>query len=114
VTAEVIAASDLQVIGMFGTGFDNADLEAAAAAGIPVNSTPGLAAMEVAYHALELALAVLRQTPVLRQILAIGHWRDATPLGTELVGKTVGIIGTSNIGQRFASLLAGFRMDVLA
>jgi Phosphoglycerate dehydrogenase and related dehydrogenases len=113
VTAEVIAASDLQVIGKLGTGIDNVDLEAAAAAGIPVTYTPGLNAMAVAEHALGLALAVLRQTPVLEQILADGHWRDATPLGTELVGKTVGIIGFGNIGQRFAGLLAGFHTDLL-
>jgi D-3-phosphoglycerate dehydrogenase len=113
VTAEVIAASELQVIGKLGTGIDNVDLEAAAAAGIPVTYTPGLNAMAVAEHALGLALAVLRQTPVLEQILADGHWRDATPLGTELVGKTVGIIGFGNIGQRFAGLLAGFHTDLL-
>jgi phosphoglycerate dehydrogenase-like enzyme len=113
VTAAVIDAADLSVIGKLGTGIDNVDLAAAAAAGIPVTYTPGLNAMAVAEHALGLTLAVLRQTPVLQRILAEGRWRDATPLGTELVGKTVGIIGFGAIGRRFAGLLAGFHPDLL-
>jgi D-3-phosphoglycerate dehydrogenase len=113
VTDAVIAASDLAVIGKLGTGIDNVDLEAAAAAGIPVTYTPGLNAMAVAEHALGLTLTVLRQTPVLARILAGGRWRDATPLGTELVGKTVGIIGFGAIGRRFAGLLAGFHPELL-
>ncbi len=114
VTRRVLESSSLRVVGKLGTGIDNVDLEAAAAHGVPVTHTPGINALAVAEHTLGLALAVLRRTVQCQEILSEGGWRDETPLGTQLSGGTVGIVGFGNIGSRVAGLLRGFNVDVLA
>lgn len=114
VTREVLDATDLTAVAKLGTGIDNVDLDAAAEYGVSVTYTPGINALSVAEHALGLALAVLRHTPMCGDILEAGGWRDETPIGTQLSGSTVGIVGFGSIGSRFAGLLEGFNVDMLA
>lgn len=113
-TREVLAEARPCLVGKLGTGIDNVDLEAAAEFGIPVTYTPGINALSVAEHALGLALAALRRTTQVEAILRSGGWRDATPIGTQLSGTTVGIVGFGNIGSRLANLLRGFDVTILA
>lgn len=113
VTARVLEETSLEAVGKLGTGVDNIDLTAAKAEGVPVTHTPGINALSVAEHALGLALAALRRTTSCQDTLREGGWRDETPIGTQLSGGSVGIVGFGDIGSRFASLLLGFGVDVL-
>jgi D-3-phosphoglycerate dehydrogenase len=113
-TRSVFAATDLRVVGKVGTGIDSVDLAAAADHGVAVTYTPGINALSVAEHALGLSLAALRHTVTCGRMLREGGWRDVTPEGTQLSGRTVGIVGFGNIGRRFAKLLRGFDVEVLA
>jgi len=112
-TRRVFESTSLDVVGKVGTGIDNVDLAAAADHGVAVTYTPGLNALSVAEHALGLSLATLRHTVTCQQMLRDGGWRDVTPEGGQLSGRTVGIVGFGNIGRRFAGLLRGFDVDVL-
>jgi phosphoglycerate dehydrogenase-like enzyme len=114
ITQELLEATSLRVGGKIGTGIDNIDLTAAAELGVSVTYTPGLNALSVAEHTLGLVLAVLRRTVHCRDVLVAGGWRDETPLGKQLSGRTVGIVGLGNIGSRFAGLLRGFNAQTLA
>lgn len=114
ISRRVLEATNLSVVAKFGTGLDNVDVEAANDHGIPVTHTPGLNALSVAEHALGLLLATLRRTVHAQRVLESGGWRDETPIGRQLSGKTVGIVGYGRIGQRFATLLDGFHAETLA
>jgi len=113
VTREVIEATDLSVVGKIGTGIDNVDLEAAADHGVTVTYTPGHNALSVAEHTLGLLLATARNLTESRRLLESGRWRDESTLGTQLSGKTVGIVGFGNVGRRVGRLLTGFDVDLL-
>jgi phosphoglycerate dehydrogenase-like enzyme len=112
-TRRVFESTALDVVGKVGTGIDNIDLAAAADHDVAVTYTPGLNALSVAEHALGLSLATLRHTVTCQELLREGGWRDVTPEGTQLSGRTVGIIGFGNVGRRFAGLLRGFNVEVL-
>jgi len=114
VTERVLEETDLGLVAKIGTGIDNVDLPTARRLGVPVTYTPGLNALSVAEHTLALLLSVTRRIGQTRDILRSGGWRDEAPLGSLLTGKTVGIVGFGNVGQRVASLLAGFRPRLLA
>jgi D-3-phosphoglycerate dehydrogenase len=116
VTEAVLAAAPrLKVIGRHGVGLDNIDLAAAAARGIQVVYTPQANTVSVAEHTVASILAVVRH--LARHDLAIrgGDWaaRDRM-LGTELCGRTAGIVGMGHIGARVAAILHdGFGMSIL-
>lgn len=114
-TREVISFSArLKMISIWATTCHYVDLEAAAEKGIVVSHVPGYATEAVAEHTYALMLAAARKLPQ-----ADGHVRngnfDWRPFGgTELQGKTLGIIGTGSIGCRVAEIARGFGMQVLA
>jgi phosphoglycerate dehydrogenase-like enzyme len=113
VTASVIAAARmLQVIVQFGTGLDSVDLSAAEQRGIPVRNVPGVNAQAVAELALFLMLALARKQPSHRRSLEHGLLGD--PVGTELRGKTLGIVGLGATGRGLARIARGIGMDVIA
>lgn len=113
-TRRVFEETTLDIVGKVGTGIDNVDLDAAADHGVDVTYTPGINALSVAEHALGLSLAALRRTVRCQEMLRDGGWRDVTPEGTQLSGRTVGIVGFGNIGRRFAGVLRGFNVEILA
>lgn len=113
VTGRVLEATDLTIVAKIGTGLDNVDLETARKLGIPVTYTPGMNAMSVAEHTVGLLLSVLGHIPRTQEILQTGGWRDDAPLGRQLYGKTVGIVGFGNIGSRTGALLSGFQPELL-
>ena len=120
-TRELVAASPrLRVIGTEGAGFDHIDVAAATEAGIPVVNNVGVGATPVAEHAVGMMLALARRIVKGDARLRREGWasRDAwlgAEMGTELSGKTVGIVGMGAIGRRVARIcVAAFENRVLA
>jgi D-3-phosphoglycerate dehydrogenase len=115
VTAEVLAkAPKLRVIGRAGVGIDNVDLNAATAAGVLVMNTPGGNAASVAEHALALMLAMARHIPQANASTRSGKWEKKKFLGSELRGKTLGIVGLGSIGREVVKRARAFEMRLLA
>jgi len=113
ITASVIAAAPrLKAIVQFGAGLDNVDREAAAARGIAVRNVPGANAQAVAELALFLMLALARRLPLHRRSFAARIVGD--PPGTELSGKTLGIVGLGASGRQLARMARGLGMEVIA
>jgi len=114
VTAEVIQAGrSLRVIGRAGTGVDNVDLEAATRAGIVVMNVPGGNTISAAEHAFSLLLSLARQIPAADASVKAGRWERSKFLGTELHGKTLGILGVGRIGREVARRASSFGMEIL-
>ncbi|WP_145005606.1 hydroxyacid dehydrogenase [Pseudomonas oryzihabitans] len=112
-TREMIEASaKLQIIAKHGVGYDTIDLQAAADRGIPVTIALGANAQSVAEHAFALMFSVARQTPWLNARMHAGHWDKAQSNGTELFGKTLGLVGLGSIGSVLMDLVAPLRMQV--
>src|SRR6516165_696033 len=115
VTKDVLAkAPKLRVIGRAGVGVDNVDLDAATAAGVLVMNTPGGNAISVAEHTLALMLAMARHIPQANASTRAGKWEKKKFLGTELRGKTLGIVGLGSIGREVVRRARAFEMRVLA
>lgn len=108
------ANSDLKIIAKHGVGYDTIDCDAAARAGVIVSVATGANAISVAEHALALMLAVARGIAFLDRRMRDGHWDKANFLGTQLFGKTVGIVGLGAIGTRLATICQGLGMPVIA
>src|SRR2546425_355463 len=107
-------ASRLRVVGRAGVGVDNIDLEAATRRGVLVMSTPGGNAVSVAEHTFALLLALARQVPRLDAAIHEGRWEKSSAAGTEVRGKTLGLIGLRRIGSEVAVRARAFDMRVLA
>ena len=117
IPAEVIRnAPKLKVISKHGVGVDNIDLEAAKAAGVAVSVTPGANSLSVAEHAVSMMLALAKNLPhVTEQYRRVGFAAKNCAPGTEVSGKTIGLIGCGQIGSFVAKIaLSGFGMKVLA
>lgn len=115
VNAEVLGnAGKLRVIGRAGVGIDNIDVDAATKAGIAVMNTPGANAVAVAEHTFALMLALSRHITRADSTTKAGKWEKKLLQGTELRGKTLGIIGLGKIGLEVAKRAKAFDMEVLA
>ncbi|MGC2696079.1 MAG: phosphoglycerate dehydrogenase, partial [Candidatus Angelobacter sp.] len=115
VSKEVLAkAPKLRVIGRAGVGVDNVDLDAATAAGVLVMNTPGGNAVSVAEHTLALMLALARHLCRADSTTRAGKWEKKSLQGTELRGKTLGIIGLGRIGMEVARRAKAFEMKIVA
>lgn len=116
VTAEVLArGTKLKVVGRAGVGVDNVDVEAATERGVVVVNVPGANTYSTAEHAFGLLIALARHIPQAHHALAKeGRWDRKTYVGTELYGKTLGIIGLGRIGSEVAVRARAFNMKVLA
>ncbi|MDD4859245.1 MAG: phosphoglycerate dehydrogenase, partial [Dehalococcoidales bacterium] len=114
VTADVIkAAKKLQIIARAGVGIDNVDVPAATRAGITVVNAPTGNTISAAEHSVALMLALARYIPVANTSLKAGQWRRNEFVGTELRGKTLGLIGLGNVGSAVARRAQGFEMKVI-
>ncbi|HEY8247521.1 MAG TPA: phosphoglycerate dehydrogenase [Hyphomicrobium sp.] len=115
VTARVIAAGTrLKAIGRAGIGVDNIDVPAATERGIVVFNTPDANATTTAELALAHLLSLSRYLPQADRSVRRGEWKPGDFVGTELAGKTVGVIGFGTIGRIVARRCLGFRTRVLA
>lgn len=102
----------LRVVARRGVGFDSVDTDAIKSLGRLLTNTPGGNEPAVADHALALMLAVGKRVVEAHTRLQGGDWRAM--VGTELHGKTVGLVGLGRIGRLVAKRLAGFDARVLA
>jgi len=106
-------APKLRAVGRAGVGVDNIDLPEATKRGVLVMSTPGGNAVSVAEHTFALMLALARQVPKVDAGLREGRWEKSSS-GTELRGKTLGLIGLGRIGGEVARRAEAFDMRVIA
>src|SRR5215469_7703607 len=114
VTREVIErAHALKVIGRAGVGVDNVDLEAATRRGIVVMNSPLVNSVTTAEHAITMMMALARHIPAADLSTKCGKWERERFIGTEVCGKTLGVVGLGNIGRIVADRAAGLKMKVL-
>ena len=114
VTADIInAGKNLKAIGRAGVGLDNVDKKAAEGRGIKVVNTPAVTSVTVAELALGMMLACARSIPQATQSLREGKWEKKAFKGTELYGKTLGLIGSGRIGTELAKRAVAMGMSVM-
>ena len=114
VTAKLLeSAPKLRVIGRAGVGVDNIDAPAATHRGIVVMNTPGANAVAVAELTLGLMITMARQIPRATALLHQGKWEKKSLQGTELRGKTLGIVGLGRIGLEVARRARAFGMELI-
>jgi len=115
VNAEVFAAAKkLVVVGRAGVGLDNVDVAAATKAGVQIACTPDQNAISVAELAIGLMLSLTRMIPAANEDTKAGNWNRQRFQGTELYGKTLGIVGAGKIGFLTARRAQALGMKVLA
>jgi len=114
VTAAIIeAGKNLQVIARAGVGIDNVDVEAATRCGVVVVNAPTGNTVSAAEHAFALMLALARNIPQANASLKKCEWKRNDFMGTELRGKTLGIIGLGNVGSEVAKRAQSFEMRLI-
>jgi D-3-phosphoglycerate dehydrogenase len=111
--ALIDAAKNIRVIGRAGVGVDNIDVEVATRRGIVVMNAPGASAVAVAELTLGLMLAMARHIPRADHTTRAGKWEKKSLQGTELAGKTLGIIGLGRIGTETARRAQAFGMKLV-
>ncbi|MTI09714.1 phosphoglycerate dehydrogenase [Curvivirga aplysinae] len=115
VTPDVLeAATNLKVIGRAGIGTDNIDKEAATANGVVVMNTPFGNSITTAEHAIAMMMACARQIPMANESTHAGKWEKSKFMGVEVFGKTLGLIGSGNIGSIVADRAQGLKMKVIS
>jgi D-3-phosphoglycerate dehydrogenase len=115
VTRKVIeAAPKLRVIGRAGVGVDNVDVDAATQHGVVVMNTPGGNTISTAELSFGMLLSLARKVPQAYASMSAGKWDRKQFQGTELAGKTLGVLGLGRIGSEVARRAMAFGMRVLA
>jgi len=110
------AGPQLKVVSNYAVGFDNVDVPACTARGIPVGNTPGVLTETTADLAWALLMAAARRLPEGDRYVRGGRWKTWGPLlllGPDVHGSTLGIVGFGRIGQAVARRAAGFGMTIL-
>jgi len=114
VTKQILeAGTRLKLVGRAGVGLDNIDLETAEKKGVKVFNTPEAPAEAAAELTIGLMLALARNIPSADCAMKEGKWIKNKLMGWELKGKTLGIIGLGNVGERVAKLAKAFGMKIL-
>ena len=108
------AARNLKVIGRAGIGVDNIDLDETTERGIAVLNTPDANATTTAELAIAHMFSLSRNLTAADQSVRAGKWEPSVFLGTELAGKTVGVVGFGTIGRLLAERCRGLKMRVVA
>jgi D-3-phosphoglycerate dehydrogenase len=103
----------LRVIARAGVGVDNIDLDAATAKGVLVLNTAAASTLSTAEHALALMMSLARKIPQAHAHVRSGGWKRNAYQGTQLAGKTLGVVGLGRIGQTVASRAIALEMNVL-
>jgi D-3-phosphoglycerate dehydrogenase / 2-oxoglutarate reductase len=107
------SAPKLRVIGRAGVGVDNIDTDAATHRGIVVMNTPGANAVAVAELTLGLMVSMARSIPRADSTMHAGKWEKKSLQGSELRGKTLGIVGLGRIGLEVARRAKAFGMELI-
>ena len=114
VSDELITLMDnMIVIGRAGTGVDNIDVDSATRKGIVVMNTPGGNTISTAEHTMALMLGMCRSIAAANHSIREGKWERKKFKGTELEGKTLGVIGLGRVGREVAVRARAFGMYVL-
>jgi D-3-phosphoglycerate dehydrogenase len=114
VTTSVIeAARQLKVIGRAGNGLDNIDVATATQRGIAVLNAPDVSSNSTAEFALAQLLSLSRNLPQAHASMRAGEWQPARFMGTQVMSKSVGVIGFGAVGRKFARLCLALKMEVL-
>lgn len=112
----ITAGRSLKVISQMAVGYDNIDIAAATARGIPVGHTPGVLTNATADLTWALLMAAARRVVEGDRFTRSGQWQTWEPnllLGADLTGATLGIVGLGRIGQAVARRAQGFEMKIL-
>src|SRR5207237_925191 len=113
-TAEVLEGpSRLRAIVRAGVGVDNIDVTAATRRGIVVMNTPGGNTVSTAEHTMALMLALARNVAKANDSVKAGKWERNQFTGTQLEGKTLGVVGLGRVGLAVARRAQGFGMIIL-
>jgi D-3-phosphoglycerate dehydrogenase len=107
------SAPNLRVIGRAGVGVDNIDTDAATHRGIVVMNTPGANAVAVAELTIGLMISMARAIPRANTTMHAGKWEKKSLQGSELRGKTLGIVGLGRIGMEVARRARSFGMELI-
>ena len=115
VTHEVLeSGEDLVIVGRAGIGVDNIDVDAATDAGVVVANAPEGNVRAAAEHTVAMTFATARSIPQAHDRLTGGDWAKGAFLGTELKGKTLGVVGLGRVGQEVAKKLDSLGMEPVA
>ncbi|MFP4321071.1 MAG: hydroxyacid dehydrogenase [Anaerolineales bacterium] len=115
IDAEMFAAlTKVKAIARAGVGVDNIDLDAATERGVVVMNAPDGNTIATAEHTLAEMLALARHVPQAYAAMREGRWDRKAYTGTELRGKTLGIVGFGRVGRAVAQRARAFEMTVLA
>ncbi len=109
-----LAAKGVKVIALRCAGFNNIDLESASRHGIPVVRVPAYSPHAVAEHAVAMIMALNRKTHKAYNRIREQNFSLSGLMGFDLFGKTIGVIGTGNIGKTFCKIMLGFGCTVVA
>ena len=110
------ACKKLKIVAQYAVGYDNIDVEAASRRGIVVTHTPGVLTETTADFTFALLLAVARRVPAADRYVREGRfkrWETQLLLGSDLTGKTLGIVGLGRIGSAVARRASGFGMHIV-
>lgn len=107
-------AKKLKVVGRAGNGIDNIDVDEATQKGVVVANTPDSNTISACELTIGLLLATARNIPQADSYLKSGKWDRKRFIGSELYGKTIGIVGLGRIGGLVATRMAAFNMNVIA
>jgi D-3-phosphoglycerate dehydrogenase len=107
------SAPKLRAIGRAGVGVDNIDIDAATHSGIVVMNTPGANAVAVAELAIGLMISMARSIPRANSTMHAAKWEKKSLQGSELRGKTLGIVGLGRIGLEVARRARSFGMELI-
>lgn len=111
--SEISKATTLKAIGRAGVGVDNIDISAATSNGVVVMNTPGGNTISAAEHTIALMMSLARNIPSGDSSMKAGSWDRKALVGTELNGKTLGLVGLGRIGQEVARRALGLQMNVI-
>ena len=108
------ALPNLEIISVYGVGYDGVDVEAAAENNVHVTNTPGVLTGDVADFAVGMMLALSRSIATGHNLVQSGKWQTdgGLPLAARVHGRRAGILGLGRIGKAIAQRLAAFDMDI--
>ncbi|NND83793.1 MAG: 2-hydroxyacid dehydrogenase [Acidimicrobiia bacterium] len=113
-TVDVLAGLGVRHLALRSAGFNHVDLDAVEAAGMVVSRVPAYSPHAVAEHAVALILALNRKVHRAWNRVREGNFAIDGLMGFDLVGRTVGVVGSGQIGRAFAEIMQGFSCEVLA
>lgn len=115
VTPDLLAAAEnLKIVIRAGVGVDNIDIPACTEKGVLVENTPFGNGLSAAEHAIALLYSLARHIPQASASMHAGKWQKELFVGTQLTGKTLGVIGTGNVGRLAIERGKGIGMNVIA